>query len=329
MESFLNVVGNHAVTNISLAQGQTAVVRLKKFDVGQPVANNPGLFLRPQVVVACRDPSVAFCFQVSKLAQPKKAYDNKYNVNQIDTTIMESNGFYYFQICGKTVGATELSAVYANQQQTGAYASSISIVVTEKRKRLFLTPDVAFSRLWDRHPLFDPAYMAPAYTPPAYKGPVKTIPVPRWDESRNHPCPLKGFEQCMVRLCTALTSAGAGLAGLSGWRCPMRDDPKHKFHFVQPYDFPIWKATSFYLWETNKYQPEPMPGLAAWPFMLRRHGIVLFRNYFTNDGALTGGHIDLWNVDRMGNNSSAANPSGGEGLAAFFRSEKIYFWPMD
>jgi hypothetical protein len=149
MESFLDVLGNQAVSNISLAQGQTAVVRLKKFDVGQPVADHPGLFLRPQVVVACKDPSVAFCFQVSKLAQSKKVNNDVRNVNKIDLTIVESGGFYYFQICGKKVGMTELIAVYLNQQQTGAYASSVSIVVTENKKRLFFNPDVAFSRLWD------------------------------------------------------------------------------------------------------------------------------------------------------------------------------------
>jgi hypothetical protein len=321
VESFLDVSSDHAVAQISLKQGETRVVRLKKFDAGQPVDGHPGLYLHPKVVVSCENPSVAFCFHVSKLGHNKKAYDDHYDVNQVDTALVEKDGFYYFQICGKQAGTTQLTAVNFSQAgSSGAFASSIPVSVSENKKRLYLHPNVPFSSLWDKHPLRNPNYKAPAYTDPKDKTGMH--------QRRSHPCPINGFEQCMVRVCTALTEAGVSLNGLTGWHCPGAGS-LHKHHFVQPYDFPKWQRSSFYVWEAKPHQPEPMPGMAAWAFMLGRKGVVLFQNYFTNFGSMTGGHIDLWNTERMGNNWSATNPNMGEGLSAFFRSQKIYFWPLD
>jgi len=39
-----------------------------------------------------------------------------------------------------------------------------------------------------------------------------------------------------------------------------------------------------------------------------------------------GGHIDLWNKDRMGNTYTDVDPRLGE--SAFLRSRKISFWPL-
>ncbi len=51
VESFLDVSSDHAVAQINLKQGETRVVRLKKFDAGQPVDGHPGLYRDPKVVV--------------------------------------------------------------------------------------------------------------------------------------------------------------------------------------------------------------------------------------------------------------------------------------
>jgi hypothetical protein len=106
----------------------------------------------------------------------------------------------------------------------------------------------------------------------------------------------------MVRFCTALERSGGSFSGLhSGSKCQIKGD-EHRHHFLNPYDFEFWKKStgSHYVWEAK-------PPFQAF-----------------------GGHIDLWNQIRMGNNFTdlpTENFTDGEG--AFFRSRKIVFWPMD
>jgi hypothetical protein len=60
----------------------------------------------------------------------------------------------------------------------------------------------------------------------------------------------------------------------SGNKCQLKGD-EHRHHFLNPYDFEFWKksAGSHYVWETKPpFQAEPMPGLAAFTFMLNRKG---------------------------------------------------------
>jgi hypothetical protein len=183
--------------------------------------------------------------------------------------------------------------------------------------------------------------------------PVKGSPVPDFDTLwRNHPlnpnqpggpvdypCDGKvlGHMQCMVRFSTALERSGVSFAGLSGSKCDL-PGAKHVNHFSNPYDFEKWSIASStsYVWEAKKpFQLEPMPGLAAFWFVLRRQGIILFLNYFDPKGttSMFGGHIDLWNKGTMGNTYSYGTPdnpqSPMEGEAAFFRARKINFWPLD
>jgi hypothetical protein len=69
-----------------------------------------------------------------------------------------------------------------------------------------------------------------------------------------------------------------------------------------------------------------MPGLAAFTFMLNRKGVVLFWNYFMKN--MFGGHIDLWNQIRIGNNFTdlpTENFTDGEG--AFLDLARLYFGP--
>ena len=231
---------------------------------------------------------------------------------------VEYHHLFFFQIIGRAAGRTELTAVAAKTK--APVADPVPITVTADKRRLSFTPEPGFSPptfdlLWKNHPL------------------LGNVP-------DQFPCKIRdrdgfrlpnGHNQCMVRLCTALERSGVSFSGLrSASMCHLKGD-EHRHHFLNPYDFEFWKksAGSHYVWEAKPpFQPEPMPGLAAFTFMLNRKGVVLFWNYFMKN--MFGGHIDLWNQIRMGNNAKdypGNNFTDGEG--AFFRARKIVFWPMD
>ena len=310
MENFVNPLGNQPATDIRVKVGETKVVGLKLPHInvtpdltvlpyGQDVLRNTSVF--------CEDDDIAFSRQVVKLAKSKKAYEDHYDVGKIDTVYVEQGGVYFFQICGKKVGMTNLKAEVNDSTN---YANAIPVVVTDNPKLLVLHPPAPFITLWNNHPLnaFDPEVGL---------------------ERAEHPCPLPFKNQCMVRFCKALADSGVSLTGFSGSKCG-GSGPAHAAHFTNPYDFINWKASGSYSWTANPpFQTEPMPGLAAWPFMESRRGIVLFMHYFAVQGAMWGGHIDLWNQDCMGNNSLTANSEMGQGLGAFCRAQKIYFWPLE
>jgi hypothetical protein len=135
----------------------------------------------------------------------------------------------------------------------------------------------------------------------------------------------------MVRFCTTLDKSGVIVSGLQGNKCGL-PGREHQHHFVNPYDFEKWKGLkNGYIWEAKPpLQPELMPGIAAFYFTIGKRGVILFENYFPTNpkkGDMFGGHIDLWNRDRMGNTFSTPNPTTG--LAAFARSRKIVFWPLE
>jgi hypothetical protein len=201
----------------------------------------------------------------------------------------------------------------------------VPIIVTADKRRLSFnaepgSPPPTFDLLWKNHPLNPNNRGEPG--------------------SGAHPCKIchkdgtlssTSDNQCMIRFCTALERSGGSFSGLhSGSKCQVKQDG-HQHHFLNPYDFEFWKKSkgSHYVWEAKPpFQSEPMPGLAAFTFMLNRRGVVLFWNYFMKN--MFGGHIDLWNQIRMGNNFTdlpTENFTDGEG--AFFRARKIVFWPMD
>jgi type VI secretion system (T6SS) effector Tae4 (amidase) len=310
METFVNPPGNQPVTELRVKVGETKVVGLKLAHIN----GNPDLTVLPygedvlrKMSVSCDDGDIAFSRQVIKLAKSKSAYEDHYNVADIDTVYVEQRGLYFFQICGKKAGRTNLKAVVDDRSD---YANPVPVVVTENPKLLVLSPPVPFTTLWNNHPLngFDPDV--------------------GFDRA-NHPCPLPFKNQCMVRFCKALADSGVSFTGLSGSKCG-GSGAAHSAHFTNPYDFINWKTSGFYSWTANPpLQSEPMPGLAAWPFMESKRGVVLFMHYFAVQGAMWGGHIDLWNRDCMGNNVFTPNSETGQGLGAFCRAQTIYFWPLE
>ena len=111
-----------------------------------------------------------------------------------------------------------------------------------------------------------------------------------------------------------------------------KKEKEHNYHFINPYDFENWKKPELgYFWEAKPpFQPEPMPGLAAYHFTHKRRGVILFWNYFPttkNKADMGGGHIDLWNRDRMGNTFHDLDPTVN--ISAFVRARKIVFWPLE
>jgi hypothetical protein len=301
MEAFFDPHTNKPVTQISLAEGETKVLGLKKF---QP----------DEVDVDCPDLSVATCLHACHSNDStKKSYNDNYNLYTVgtDTTPVELKGSIFFQISGDTPGRTQLTARF-RLNPSSSYASPMPVTVTESKKRIAFVPAVGFDVLWRNHPL-NPANAA------LYEDP-------------NHPCThahLVG--QCMVRFCTALNMSGVNLHGLHGKKCGIAGN-EHQHHFINPYDFEPWKGVKHgYVWEAKPpYQREPMPGFAAYFFTKRRRGVILFWNYFSADkkkGDMFGGHIDLWNRDRMGNTFD--RPVQSRGLSAFARARKIVFWPLE
>lgn len=306
MKNFVNPSSNRPITDIRIKVGETQVVGLKL----PHISYDPYLAMLPygddvlrNIDVFCEDDDVAFSRQVLKLAKPKSAYEDHYDMSEIDTEYVERGGTYYFQICGRKGGATKLKVAMANSPD---YAPAVSVVVTDNPKKLVLHPPIPFPKLWEKHPLRD-----------------DTVP----HDKRSHPCPLPIDGQCMVRLCKALGDAGVSFTGFVASKC-WGSGSSHSLHFTNPYDFIAWKNSGFYSWTARPpLQAEPMPGLAAWPFIASQTGIVLFMHYFGS--AMWGGHIDLWDGERMGNNVRAINPETGEGLGAFLRARTVYFWPID
>jgi hypothetical protein len=277
METFFDVQNNQPVDQIDVAQGETKILGLRKFNSNE-------------VAVRTQDFKVAFVDKVIHLNDPtKKAYDGHYNIHEVaaDTTPVESKNSLYFQICGNGPGTTEVTARFTNKPGSASYARPVSIKVKENKKRLTLFPAVLFDVLWANHPL----------------NPLNR----RLYREPEHPCPestwLKG--QCMVRFCTTLEKSGVSVNGLLGGKCG-RTGREHNYHFINPYDFEKWQGLKqAYSWEAKPpFQSEPMPGIAAYYFTHLRRGVILFWNYFPTTkmkGDMSGGHIDLWNRDRMGN----------------------------
>jgi len=307
MENFVDPSSNRPITDIRIKAGETKVVGLKL----PRISYKPYLTMLPHgddvlrnIDVFCEDDGVAFSRQVLKLARAKSAYEDHYDMEEIDTEYVERAGTYYFQICGRAAGVTKLKVVVDNSPD---YAPAVSVVVTDNSKQLVLNPPIPFTQLWAKHPYKD-----------------SSVPYDR----RSHPCPLPIKGQCMIRLCKALGDAGVSFRGFFASKCG-GGGPTHDLHFTNPYDFIPWKNSGFYSWTAKPpFQAEPMPGLAAWPFIASKTGIVLFMHYFAVGGSMWGGHIDLWDGERMGNNLDAQTPETGEGLGAFLRAQTIYFWPL-
>jgi Type VI secretion system (T6SS), amidase effector protein 4 len=310
MDSFVDIHGR-PVHRVDLAVGETRIVGLKKFSL-QPMV---------EVSVIARNSNIAFSQQCVHLGDvTKKQYIDVYDMAKVaaDNVPIESHGRFFFQICGKSAGHTELDAFYwvSNAGKMGAtYAPSLPISVKANSKLLRMPPAPGrsvgtFQTMWNNHPL-SPTNGAVDY--PCNKG-----------------GPPLHHNQCFVRLCEALQLSGVSFKGCFGSSCEVHG-ADHAHHFSNPYDFPTWPWArgKAYVWEASPpFSPEPMPGLAAFKFVEGRQGIILFTHYFDIKGktSMWGGHIDLWNKDRMGNTYHEADQ--WHHLAAFLRSKKISFWPL-
>jgi len=301
------------ISDITLEVGKTKIVALKKYSPGPP----------PSVIVSTTDLNIAACVQVVRLRDSsKKRYINQ-NLSFVinDSTPVEVGGSYLYQICANRPGTVELRAVRSN----GApYATPVRVNVTEKVRKV-LSLGVPFVTLWHNHPLH------------------------AHNKTLNYPCggdsTRRGYDpdrpganyplynmQCMTRLCWALRKSNVSLAGMRGFTACRIKQSGHQDHFSDPYDFPYWgpakgKGFSWTAW--RPYALEPMPGIAAFWFVMNRTGIILFKNYDKGWGkeSLTGGHIDLWNGHTMGN--AVNSGKGVEALSAFLRAQQVMFWPID
>jgi hypothetical protein len=304
MEPFFDPKTQQPVARLELAEGETKILGLKKYQ-GNEVAVRTG------------DYKIAYCDRVIQLKdKTKKSYNDHYDLDEVaaSTTPVEVKGAIFFQVGGNGKGATQLTARYTNVPGAVSYAQPVDIEVAENRKRLVLLPARQFDTLWANHPL-NPRNRA------------------LYNDDPSHPCGKSKWlvGQCMVRFCTALDVSGINLDGLRGKKCGLGGRP-HKYHFIDPNDFEKWKGLKDgYAWEARPpYQAEPMPGIAAFYFTLSRRGVILFENYFSTDpkkGNMAGGHIDLWNRDRMGNTYAYTHPS--QGMSSFARSRKVVFWPLE
>lgn len=302
MESFFDPRSGRPIDSLSMAEGETRVIGLKKFQ------------LRPlQVWVNSDDSSIAAANQVCKLNKPKADYNDRYNLLEVltDTHPVEANDNFFFQIAGNGAGSANITAKFMPLSGSSAeYAGPVRVSVTKSNKKLIFHPVGHFDTIWACHPY-----------------------VTKAPETDQFFFCKDSHLTCMVRLCSALKKAGVSLHGLHGWKCAFSANHDHKHHFVNPYNFKDWKGLSnAFVWQVTPHQPEPMPGMAAFEFVRAKTGVILFKNYWSinkKDKFSTGGHIDLWNRDRMGNDvkSAAANPILTE--SAFARSEKIEFWPVD
>jgi hypothetical protein len=313
MESFVDAHFHTRLTKIKIKEGESFVVALRKpKDAGgRSLTVNTG------------DWGVASTHQSFHLKDlTKKKYVTSGNEAPMmskmfdDFVPVESHGFVYFQVSGRDPGSTTLFADLSSEVDAERYVEPIDVEVVENIKHLFFgttagAPPVTFDRLWSNHPIVQNGGRA--------------LP----DDQKLCNAHLAGA--CMLNFATALERSGVDFAGMRGTKCGLRGHT-HQHHFVNPYDFELWKryAPSHYEWVSKApLQREPMPGLAAFDFMIGRQGIVLFWNYWGGHGVagMFGGHIDLWNKDVMGNSLAFANHTDGE--SAFFRARKISFWPMD
>jgi hypothetical protein len=323
MESFVDVAIPHGnallvtdrpVTQIALKEGETRILALPKPSWVDLAASH-------SFYVTTSNPSVAPCSIVRKLTEEKVKYLDNYDFGSVmSRTIPEvltvgRRKFLLVQISGKRPGACQLSAGGLFLER--AYAQPVSITVIEDKKLFTLPPGgVSFRQLWANHP----------YNPqrPAYKDPLASD----FDYcDKQISMDPKDREVCMTRFCMALKHSGVDLGGLRGKKTCMGTPPqpiaaKHAHHFVNPYDFELWQGVrQAYVYQRSSAQPEPMPGLAALDFMQGRTGIVMFKNFAHKD--MQGGHIDLWDGDKMGNELG-----GGQQKTFFLRSERIDFWPL-
>lgn len=311
-ESFFDPKSQQPLSEITLAQGETKIVGIKKFD-------------DKEVNVYTGDANIAFANKVLRLKDPtKRSYnDQTYDKVLSDSVPFEQNGSIFFQICGHHKGPTALIARFTNNPNGPPYAMSLGIKVTENKKLFAFTPAKPFDVLWSNHP----------YNPMREVDYLIRLPNGTFLDTKGHPCYKATWlvGQCMIRFCEALNKSGVQLTGMHGGKCGFQGKP-HAHHFINPYDFETWKGTKdAYVWEVKSpFEMEPMPGIAAHQFTHGKRGVVLFKNYFPTSkakGDMGGGHIDLWNKERMGNNYSMPNPD--DGLSAFVRSRKIIFWPME
>lgn len=299
--------------DIQVAQGETKVVGIQKFE-------------DKDVAVYTGDSEIAFANKVLHLKDPsKRSYDSNYDYNKVlnDSATFEQKGSIFFQVCGNHKGLTALMARFKSDPNGPPYAMSIGITVTENKKQLTFNPSKPLDVLWSNHP----------YNPMREVEYQVKLPNGLLIDTKSHPCYKATWlvGQCMIRFCTMLDKSGVGMTGMHGNRCGFQGKP-HDHHFINPYDFEAWKSTKdAYVWEAKPpYEIEPMPGVAAHQFTHGKRGVIMFKNYFPTSkakGDMGGGHIDLWNKDRMGNNFSMPNPD--EGLSAFVRSRKIVFWPLE
>ena len=310
MDSFVDIHGR-PVHQVDLAVGETRIVGLKKFSL-QPM---------DEVGVMTRNSDIAFSRQCVHLGDvTKKKFNDVRDMAKVEAenVPIESHGRFFFQICGKSAGHTELDAFYwvSNARKMGdTYAPSLPISVKTNSKLLVMPAAPGrsvgtFQTMWNNHPL--------SPTNGAVEFPCN-----------NGGPPLNNM-QCFVRLCEALHLSGVSFKGCSGSSCHLHG-ADHAHHFSNPYDFPTWHWArgKAYVWEANPpFSSEPMPGYAAFKFVEGRQGIILFTHYFSIKGqtSMWGGHIDLWNKERMGNTYTYVDPRLGE--AAFLRSRKISFWPL-
>ncbi|MEJ1161153.1 T6SS effector amidase Tae4 family protein [Prosthecomicrobium sp. N25] len=310
MEAFFDPATGRPVETLDIKQGETRILGVKKFTIGE-------------VAYRTDDFKTAFVDLVIHLRKPKVKYDDHYNLHEVasDSVPVEQKGHYFFQICGNNPGTTQFVAnrIAGNTP----YARPVSIRVAADPKLLVFHPSMPFDVLWANHPL-NPANrtLYPRKKPDEFD-----------DYDPSHPCQeakwLAG--QCMVRFCVMLEKSGITFDGLHGGKCGI-GGKQHFHHFVNPYDFESWKGLKrAYVFEAKPpYRPEPMPGIAAYYFCWQRRGVILFWNYFPTGKEkkdMFGGHIDLWNRDRMGNTYAMPDPNAG--LAAFARARKIVFWPLE
>jgi hypothetical protein len=315
MESFFDPISKKPITQIQVLEGETKILGIRKFNLGPP----------PEVIVKCLDPAIAYWCQVCKLNKKKEAYIDHFDLIEVsqDTKPLELANTFYFQICGTSAGTTTLTATFLNKPNNAdPYAVSLPISVKPNSKILRFVrepsspkssntrPPLSFDDLWSVHP---------------YNRSSKY----EFDSEQCSAVPHMG---CMIRFCTTLNRAGVSLKGLHGHHCPLKD-PSHAHHFTYAYDFETWKGVGdAYVWEATPFQPEPMPGIAAFTFVAGKKGVILFWNMYQDKKYGSVGHIDLWNMNKMGNDLFGQHFDRGfipiRDESAFARAAKIVFWPL-
>jgi hypothetical protein len=117
MDTFVDPHSLRPVREITIAEGQTKIVGLKKFALGPP----------PEVVVSTQS-TLASCHQVSHLKDPTKRKYSSGNLRPGDHHWYKMSSFaeemipvehhhlFFFQIVGRAVGRTSLGAVAVKTQ---------------------------------------------------------------------------------------------------------------------------------------------------------------------------------------------------------------------